>query len=349
MASRARQPNLSDVARHAGVSTGTVSNVLNHPHKVKEGTSARVARSIEILGFVRNTNASSLANGVSGNIGLIVTDLANSLFVEIARGAQTRSRAEGHNLLLAGSENDLGVQDANVDSFIGARVAGLLLAPMHDSTPQIERLANRHVPVVLINYDPGTEQACCVIVDNERVGYLAARHLIDTGRTRIAFVSSGDTVQPVRLRRAGVRRAVAESPGVVLEELHTADFDAGSGAKAAREVAARAPADRPDGVIGVSDNLAVGFIEQVSDLGVSVPGDMAVMGCDHNTSAPDCRLTLTTVAMRGQEMGAAAMSLLAEEILHGSGAGSGHLHRREVLEPHLIPHQSTAALESSTS
>jgi len=335
-----RPPNLNDVARHAGVSTGTVSNVLNHPHKVKEGTTERVTRSIEALGFVRNTNASSLATGGSSNIGLVVTDLANSLFVELARGAQTASRAVGHNLLLAGSENDFGVQNANVESFIGARVAGVLLAPMHDSSDQIRRLAKRHVPAVLVNFDPGSDQTCCVIVDNEMVGYLAARHLIDLGRTRIAFVSSDDTVQPVRLRRVGVRRAIAETGGrVSLEEVHTADFDADAGADAAREVMARDAAERPDGVIGVSDNLAVGFIEQASDLGVDIPREMAVMGCDHNTSAPSCRLTLTTVAMKGQEMGAEAMNLLADEILHGV---ADHVHRRVVLEPELIPRQSTS-------
>ena len=335
-----RPPNLADVARHAGVSTGTVSNVLNHPDKVKEGTTARVTRSIEALGFVRNTNASSLANGGSSNIGLVVSDLGNSLFVELARGAQHTSRTVGHNLLLAGSENDLGVQDANVDSFIGARVAGVLLAPMHDSSAQLRRLAKRHVPVVLINYDPDNDQTCCVIVDNERVGYLAAKHLIDLGRTRIAFVSGDDTVQPVRLRRIGVRRAVAETGGrVSLEEVHTADFNDGSGAQAARELTARVGDARPDGVIAVSDNLAVGFIEQASDLGVAIPADMAVMGCDSNTSAPSCRLTLTTVAMKGIELGAAAMTLLADEILHGAAE---HVHQRIVLEPELIARQSTS-------
>jgi LacI family transcriptional regulator len=340
VASRVRPPNLGDVARHAGVSTGTVSNVLNHPDKVREGTTARVTRSIEALGFVRNTNASSLANGGSANVGLVVADLGNSLFVEVARGAQTTSRSVGLNLLLAGSENDFGVQAANVDSFIGARVAGVLLAPMQDSSAQVRLLARRHVPAVLVNYDPGDDGTCCVIVDNESVGYLAARHLIDTGRRRIAFVSGDDTVQPVRLRRIGVRRAVAESGGrVSLEEIHTDDLNSGAGAVVARALAGRASAERPDGVVAVSDNLAVGIVEQASELGIVVPRDIAVMGCDHNTSAPQCRLTLTTVGMRAMEMGTAAMTLLADEILHGTG---DHVHRRVVLAPELLLGQSTA-------
>ena len=335
-----RPPNLGDVARHAGVSTGTVSNVLNHPDKVKEGTTARVTRSIEALGFVRNTNASSLANGTSANVGLVVADLGNSLFVEVARGAQTASRTVGLNLLLAGSENDFGVQDANVDSFIGARIAGVLLAPMQDSSAQMRRLAKRHVPAVLVNYDPGDDRTCCVIVDNEAVGYLAARHMIDTGRTRIAFVSGDDTVQPVRLRRIGVRRAIAESGGLAsLEEIHTDDLNSGAGARVAHDLAARGAGARPDGIIAVSDNLAVGIIGRASELGIAVPRDIAVMGCDHNTSAPRCGITLSTMGMRGIEMGAAAVTLLAEEILHGA---ADHVHRRIVLAPELLPGQSTA-------
>lgn len=341
-----KPPKLIDVARHAGVSAGTVSNVLNHPDKVKAATTARVTQSIETLGFVRNTNASSLANGSSGNIGLVVIHLGNSVFVDVALGAQTTARTAGLNLLLAGSEDDFAQQASNVDSFIGARVAGLLLSPMQDSSPQIRKLGKRHVPVVLINYDPGTEEACSVIVDNEEAGYLAARHMIDLGHRRIAFVSGDDTVQPVRLRRLGVRRAISEhGNGVTLEEIATQDLNAGSGAEVARQIAHRAETTRPDAVIAVTDNLAVGFIEEACSLGIDVPGDMAVMGCDHNTSAPDCRMTLTTVAMRGREMGTAAMTLLMDEIAHPRDA---HRHQQVVLEPALIVHQSTASASRTT-
>jgi LacI family transcriptional regulator len=334
-----RPAKLIDVARHAGVSTGTVSNVLNHPDKVKEGTSARVMRSIEHLGFVRDTNASSLANGGSHDIGLVVIDLANSIFLDAARGAQSTARAAGLNLLMAGSENDFEVQSSNVDSFIGARVAGLLLAPVQDSSAQIQRLTKRHVPVVLVNYDPGTDHACSVIVDNDAAGYIAARHLIDLGRRRIAFVSVDWDLQPVEQRRHGIRRAVAETGGAVtLEEIVAEDLEVGSGNAIARQVADRDAAERPDAVVAVTDNLAVGFIEQAADLGIDVPGDIAVMGTDDNTSAARCRLTLTTVTMQGRQLGSVAMELLMDEIRHGRDE---HRHQRVVLTPQLVVQQST--------
>ena len=339
-------PKLRDVALHAGVSMGTVSHVLNHPGKVSQKTRDRVRASIEALGFVRDANASSLAAGGSRSIGLVVIDLANSMFVDVALGAQQTARERGLNLLLAGSQDDFELQAANVDFFDEARVAGLLLAPMRDSSEQIQKLRKRGSPVVLVNYDPGPGDDCCVVVDNEQVGYLAGRHLIDEGCDRLLFVGGADpSLQPVALRREGLRRAVRETQGAVrFEELRVADLTEASGAVAAGRIAARGPDTRPNGVVAVTDTLAAGFIAQMTSLGVDVPGEMAVMGCDDNSTAAVTSVTLTTVAMHGQRMGAAAMSLLLEEI----GDPDGHLHQRVVVEPHLVRRLSTTGFRRPT-
>jgi LacI family transcriptional regulator len=334
-------PKLKDVAAHAGVSMGTVSHVLNHPDKVSERTRARVRASIEALGFVRDANASSLARGRSRSIGLVVIDLANSMFVDAALGAQQVARRNGLNVLLAGSQDDFELQAANVDFFDQARVAGLLLAPMRDSSAQIERLRKRGCPVVLINYDPDARDVCSVIVDNEQVGYLAARHLIGLGCERLLFVSGDDdSLQPVNLRRAGARRAVRETQGRVrFEEARMPDLREHSGARLAERIARRGPATRPDGVLCVTDTLAAGFISEAAARGIDVPGEMAVMGCDHNSTARATTVTLTTVAMRGELLGEHAMRLLSDEIEHDHGT---HVHQRIVVEPELVVRASTS-------
>lgn len=337
-------PKLRDVAKHAGVSMGTVSHVLNHPDKVSDKTIERVRASIEALGFVRDANASSLAAGGSRSIGLVVIDLSNSMFVDVALGAQSVARAEGLNLLMAASQDDFTLQGANVDFFNEARVAGLLLAPSQDSSTQMHKLTRRGRPVVLVNYDPGTSDVCCVIVDNEQVGYLAARHLIEQGCRRLLFVCGDEALQPVSLRRAGLRRAVAEAEGVRFEEVHTPDLTEASGAALAHRIADRGPETRPDGIVGVTDTLAAGFINAAEELGISVPGDIAVMGCDDNTAAQATSVGLTTVAMRGVGLGEAAMHLLIEEM---GSAQHPHLHQRVVLEPTLIPRSSTRGFRRS--
>lgn len=337
-----RVARLTDVAARAGVSTGTVSHVLNHPQKVSDATRERVQRAIAELGFVRDANARSLASGGSRSIGLVVIDLGNSLFSEAARGAQARAREAGLALLIAGSDDDYAVQSANVDTFNEARVAGLLLAPMQDSAEQMARLTARGRPVVLMNYDPGTAEACRVVVDNEQVGYLAAMHLAAQGCRRLAYVFARPGAQPVALRRQGVRRAIAELGDTVLyEEVLAPELTAPDGAVVAAALAERGPATRPDGIIAVTDQLAVGLIEELSERGVDVPGEVAVMGCDDNRSAPDARMTVTTVRMRAYEMGVESMRLLLEEMAQPRDEHV-HVHQRVVLTPQLVPRMSTA-------
>jgi LacI family transcriptional regulator len=234
------------------------------------------------------------------------------------------------------------VQSENVDFFNEARVAGILLAPMQDSTSQIRRLTDRGHPVVLVNYDPPENDLCRVVVDNEQVGFIAAQHLIDQGCTRIALLGSDSPLQPVGLRRQGVRRAVAGAAGAVqFEEIPTEDLNAGSGQEAGRLLGRRGPNTRPDGVVAVTDTLAVGLIDELTNQGFVIPRDMAVMGCDHNAAAQDCQVPVTTVSMRGFSMGASAMKLLLEEL---TAEKSNHAHQRVVLEPELIVRGSTVGV-----
>ncbi|MDU0347833.1 LacI family DNA-binding transcriptional regulator [Actinomyces sp. MRS3W] len=334
-----RSPRLRDVADRAGVSLGTASNVLNHPERVSPAAIERVRAAIDELGFVRNANASTLASGRSGALGLVVINLSNSMFVDVARGAQAAARAAGHNLLLADSADDFGAQGSNVDSFNEARVAGLLLAPMQDSSEHVARLKVRGIPVVLINYDQGDEDLCTVVVDNEQVGYLAVQHMLDIGCRRIAFAAGGDEqYQPVRLRRRGVRRAMREAAGAAsFEEIMAGGVKEADGLAVAQQIAGRGPETRPDGIIGVSDSLASGLVEGLCDAGIAVPGDIAVMGCDRNSSAGDCRVPLTSITMKGQEMGTAAVRLLLDEM----DRDGFHVHQRVVLTPELIVRGST--------
>jgi LacI family transcriptional regulator len=334
-----RVPGIVDVARLAGVSVGTVSNVLNSPEKVARRTLARVLDAIETLGFVSNNNARNLARGSSRAIGLSMTDISNTLFVDIARGAQEAAAEAGLNLLLANAANDFELQDKNLDFLDGARVDGMLLAPMQDSRLSMERVRRHGRPVVVMNYASIESDMCTVLIDNEHVGYLAARHLIGLGRTRLVFVGGQDNLQPVHLRRRGVRRAVEEEDGrVALEEITTHDLNEPGGRDAGHSLAECPGEKRPDGVIAVTDLLGKGIIEVLSEQGISVPDDIAVMGCDCNSAAWGGPVPLTTVRMRGYEMGLEATRLLIDEI---RASADEHDHRTVIIKPSLVPREST--------
>jgi LacI family transcriptional regulator len=332
------RPRLHDVAKRAGVSTGTVSNVLNHPHRVTPGTRAKVLAVIADLGFTPNAMASALARGSSAAIGLVVIDLSNSLFVDIARGAQQGARRHDRYLQLATAENDFALLEEHMAVMNGAHVSGLVIAPMQDAGAAIERSRRVGCPVVVLNYDTGDHSCCQVLIDNERVGYLAGEHLVGIGRRRIAFVG-GVEVQPVIRRRIGVRRAVADAgQGIVLEEFEASNLEPSSGAAVARTIAARPAETRPDAVIGVSDLLAMSLISEFRSLGLRVPEDVAVMGCDHNSAAWGGAVPLTSVTMEGAAMGAEGMRLLLREIGEPPDA---HVHSTVMLQPRLLPREST--------
>lgn len=323
---------LADVATKAGVSAGTVSNVLNHPHKVSDDTAKKVRTVIEELGFVRDANASSLASGRSSYIGLSAINLGNSLFLDAARGAGAYCRERSLSVLMADSADDYAQQTASVEYFNEARVAGLLLAPMHDSSAQIKSLMDRGCPVVLMNYDPGHLGVCSAIIDNYQVGKLIAQHALELDAKHIAFVYSLEDVQPVKERRRGIQDVIREAgAGVIYEEIYTVDVNEGSGRETARQLISRTEGKRPDAVISVTDALAAGLIEELCDAGISVPGQIKVMGCDDNVLAADCRMTITTVRMHGYEMGKAAAEMLIDEIL----SGETHKHSQVVLQPEL--------------
>lgn len=340
--SKARQlgpPNMHNVAELAGVSVATVSNVINHPELVAKSTRARVEKAIEELGFTLNQTARALRSGKARNIGLVVIDLTNSLFVDIARGAQARAQTNSFALSLASADNSPTLQDEHVSFFDSARVSGVLLASMSESDDTIRRVRRHGRPVVVINFDSEKTDSCRVLIDNERAGYIAAKHLIELGRRRIAFVAAREDLQPVHLRRFGARRAVYESgSGVELIEIDTVDLDPPGGADAGARLAALPPSERPDAVLAVTDLLAMAIINELTNAGISVPSDVAVMGCDHNSAAWGGAIPLTSVSMQGEEMGRAAVDLLLGELEDDPDT---HVHRRVVLSPHLVLREST--------
>ncbi|MGQ4389936.1 LacI family DNA-binding transcriptional regulator [Streptomyces sp. SAS_270] len=325
---------MQDVADAAGVSVGTVSNVLNHPAKVSPTTAQRVREAIDRLGFVRNDAARSLVSGSTNSVGMVLADIENSLFIDMAHGAQEAARAIGQNLLLANTACDMTLQDDYLDLFDESRVTGVLLAPMQDSSAGIARIRSHGRQVVLLNYAPKPGTCCSVLVNNEHSGYLAARHLIDAGRTRLAYVVAHDDFQPVRDRRRGVRAAVEEAgPGVTLEEIDSVGLTTAHGHLVGQDLARRGPGELPDGLVVVTDELANAIIHELHTVaGIRVPDQVAIVGCENNRAAGAAAVPLTAVDMPGRMMGQEAIRLLMDEV----ASGAQHRHVTVVLEPELI-------------
>lgn len=334
---RSAPPSVHHVAARAGVSLATVSNVINHPERVSDATASRVRDAISALGYTPNHNARALASGRTRSVGLVLSSLRNSLFTDMVSGANDAAREHGLTLLMASAENDTTRQGEHLAFMESARVSGILLASMTESADQVTVVRQHGLPVVYVNYEPSTVEACSVVVDNERAGYIAGTHLIEQGCRRIGFVSARPDLQPVARRRVGLLRAIAEHPDVTLVEVDAGDIDPPGGTDAGARIAAMPAHERPDGVLGVTDLLAMAVVTELRAAGIRVPEEIPVSGCDHNSVAWGGAVPLTSVTQHGQDMGAAALALLLAEMTEGRD----HVHRTVVLDSELIAREST--------
>ncbi|RKS92947.1 LacI family transcriptional regulator [Microbacterium sp. AG790] len=330
--------SVKDVAAAAGVSVGTVSNVLNRPEKVAAETVARVQQAIERLGFVRNDAARQLRAGRSRSIGLVVLDIANPFFAEIARGAQERAAAEGLAVLLGNSDHLRDREEAYLDLFREQRVNGVLLTPTARDAARLERLRAAGIPVVLVDAEDHDLGVPSVAVDDVEGGLLAAAHLLSLGRRRLAFVGGPADVRQVADRLAGARRALAAVPDAVLEVIDVDALTVRAGRRVGDALAARPPAQRPDAVFCVNDLLAVGLLQGAAILGgIRVPEELALIGYDDIDFAATAVVPLSSVRQPARSIGATAVELLLETI-------DGSAPTRAVrFRPELVRRDSTDA------
>jgi len=302
--------SVKDVARAAGVSVGTVSNVLNRPEKVSPATVERVHAAIAELGFVRNDAARQLRAGRSRTVGLVVLDSANPFFAEVARGAEERAAEHGVTVLLGSSGQEAARENAYLDLFREQRVNGVLLTPLALDEARAEALETAGVPIVLVDAEADGDLPS-VAVDDVEGGYLAVQHLLQQGRRRILFAGGPASVRQVADRLEGARRALAEVADATLEVATTDELTVLAGRLVGEELARRDATERPDGVFCANDLLAVGVLQGAGILGsLRVPEDLALIGYDDIDFAQSTVVPLSSIRQPAREIGAAAVDAL---------------------------------------
>ena len=322
------------VAERAEVSLGTVSNVLNRPEVVAEPTRRRVLAAISELGFVRNESARQLRVGPTPWIGLLVPDVANPFFTDVARGAEEVAEASGYVLGLYNSGEDVDREHRHLAHLTQQRAQGVLITPLDSDSDRIADLGAYGIPAVLLYRGSGRRGQCSVTADDVAGGHLAAEHLVEQGHRRIAFVGP-PTVRQVGDRLAGLRAGVADGSVQVVE---TDGLTVGAGRPAGERIARLPAGDRPTGVLCANDLIALGVLQEVIAHGLQVPQDVALVGYDDISFAAAAVVPLSSVRQPGEQLGATAMQLLLEEI----SDRAGHRHRQIVFEPELVVRASSA-------
>jgi LacI family transcriptional regulator len=330
--------SVKEVARHAGVSVGTVSNVLNRPDVVAPETRQRVLDAIETLGFVRNESARHLRTGRSHTVGLVVLDVANPFFTDVARGADSMVDEMGSTLILCHSAEDAAREARHLAMLEEQRVQGVLITPVDSSSPHIDRLMAHGIPVVLVDR-AGRRHQCSVAVNDELGGRLAVDHLLERGHSAIAFVGGPFSIQQVADRHRGAHSAVAERNGARLEIIETSSLKVSNGQDAGRRLLDFPPEQRPTAVFCANDLLALGMLQEAVQHALRVPDDLAIVGYDDIGFAAAAAVPLSSVRQPREHLGRTAAQLLAEEV----NDPERHTHRQVVYEPELIVRASSAA------
>lgn len=330
--------SVKEVAVEAGVSVGTVSNVLNRPHLVSERTVSKVTAAIEKLGFVRNDAARQLRAGHSRSFGLIVLDTRNPFFMDVTQGAQHRALENGYTVLTGTSDNSLSTEQQILDLFEEQRVAGVLISPLHEDMAKLWRLRESGTPVVLVDRGSGDQSFSSVSVDDVEGGRLAAAHLIKLGRRRIAYVGGPDSIEQVRHRLEGAREVIAGTQDAVLDYLPTAKLTVIEGRTAGERIAAMDPDARPDAVFAANDLLAMGLLQAFVMSGkIRVPEDIALVGYDNIDFAESAIVPITTIAQPASEIGRTAVDVLLRE----AEAGKDAIREQFIFAPKLVVRAST--------
>lgn len=330
---------IREVARRAEVSPMTVSRVINGSAQVRGETRERVEQVIAELGYVPNSLARGLARQKTGTLALLVPDVSNPFFTQIAHGAETMARGGGYRVILCNTESDLALEREYIQEMLAYRVDGLLIAPANDLSQRNLRLLEQyHVPFVLL--DRAVAGLACDIVQGDNIGggRRLVEHLIALGHRHIACLGGDLRVSTTRERVIGYQQALeADSitwdAGLVLPS----SLDIASGVAAAERMLRCDPL--PTAVFAVNNFVAVGVVQALRAHGLRVPEDIALVCFDDIEHAALLCPFLTVMEQPARTFGTIAAQLLVERIVQSTTIQPRYV----VLTPTLVVRESCGA------
>ena len=334
-----RAVGVRDVAARAGVSLGTVSNVLNNPARVGPEIRERVQGAMKELGFVPSRAAGQLRSRKSGLIGVVVPDVGNPFWAKVLRGVETVVDAAELTMVVGSIRQDDARQRHLLRVLDSQGVDGLIIAPIVAPNGELQPFENRRYGVVTLERDGGATSGAWVGLDNVVGAGLAMTHLLEQGHRRIALVNGSLSVSWCAERRVGAVSAIEQAglePEAVLVDLEVPDLTVDEGTSAMRQLLA---GEQVTAVMCVNDMLALGALLELRARGVRVPEQMALVGYDDADFAPALDPPLTTVHQPAFMMGETAAKLLLEEPDKRSGTQVGYV-------PRLVVRGSSVVAES---
>jgi DNA-binding LacI/PurR family transcriptional regulator len=307
--------SLQEVARAAGVSMATVSRAISRPGMVNAETRQRVEAAVRELGYRPSRVARRLrvAQGLSDLVGLVIPDLQNPFFADLARGVEDVAARHGYTVLIGNSDESVEKETRYLNVMRAEAVDGIILPPSCEGRSAAVDLARAGVPLVCVDRRLDRAKVDTVLVDNVRGAIEATEHLIAHGHRRIGYLEGKQGVSTTRERLEGYRSAlarhgIADDPALVLS--------GDSRPESARRLTTQLlqSPERPTALLVGNGMMTIGVLEAIHDLGLRIPEDVAVIGYDDMPWARALTPALTVVRQPGYELGSRAMELLRQRI-----------------------------------
>lgn len=324
--------NIRDIATRAKVSIATVSHVLNGTRPVRPGTRAAVERAVEELGYTVNASARSLARGRADLVGLVVSDIRNPFFPDIAAAFQAEALDAGLDTIVMNTWHDPRRALASVERLLALNVSGIGLVTSQVSPSLQELLRDRSIPAVYLDLGTPGPFVSNITIDYESGIRQVVENLLALGHTRIGYLSGPRTWPSAQLRSHAFEAATRGKAEVLISDA------GGSGVKEGYVACSRMMTSfRPTAVACFNDQIAIGALHAAHDRGYSLPAELSVTGFDDISFAENAYPPLTTVSVPKEELGRLAASTLLKVISDESGVGVQH-----TLTTSLVVRSSTA-------
>ncbi|HEV2277925.1 MAG TPA: LacI family DNA-binding transcriptional regulator [Acidobacteriaceae bacterium] len=331
---------LKDIARDLGVSAITVSKALRGASDISEKTRQRVLKRIAELNYRPNMLARGLASGKTWIVGLVVPDLLHPFFAEFAKSLSGVLRQHNYGLILASSEEDPEIEKQEIRAVLARGVDALLIASCQTALHGFYGVEDQRTPFILVDRDFPHLQASFVGTDDYRAGMLATEHLLAIGRRRIAHIA-GPELSPGIDRLRGYRAALAERQreelkGYVIANARVEEAGESAGYAGMRALLRRRP--RPDALFCYNDLTAIGAMQAATEAGLSIPEQIAFVGCGNLRYSGYLRIPLSSIDQSTGKLGETA-GRLALELMQDRACAPRHIK----LEPTLIVRASSVA------
>ena len=318
------------------VSLRDVAKAAKVPDVVAPATLSRVQNTIKELGFVPNGFARNLRSGRGRTLGLIVPDVANPFFTEVARGVEDAASKRDYAVFLCNSDESASKEDRYINVLIEQQVRGVLITPADVKADRLEMMLDRGIAVTLLDREIKGGNQCSVSVDDVHGGQLAIEYLAGLGHKHIAWVCGPETIPQVADRGAGVAKA-AKVAGIKVETVRVSLMNTVNGEQAGKKVLELSKL--PTAIFCANDLLALGVMRYLLNQKVRIPEQVSLLGYDDIEFAPSAAVPLSSIAQPTYQMGITAADLLLSECEEGQT----HEHQQIRFQPQLVERKSTAS------